>query len=31
MMGIFGEHDKETEQHLPTMIYDPETENDWGC
>ncbi len=31
MIGIFGEPNMITEHHRPTMVYDPEKENRWGC
>lgn len=31
MIGIFGEPNMTTEHHRPTMVYDPEKENKWGC
>ena len=31
MIGIFGESNKVTEHHRPTMVYDHEKENRWGC
>ncbi|MHB1811847.1 MAG: DNA adenine methylase [Thermoplasmataceae archaeon] len=31
MIGIFGEPNMITEHHRPTMVFDPEKENRWGC
>ena len=31
MIGIFGEPKLVTEHHRPTMVFDPEKENRWGC
>ena len=31
MIGVFGKPDMVTEHHRPTMVYDPEKENRWGC
>ena len=31
MIGIFGDPKMVTEHHRPTMVYDPEKENRWGC
>lgn len=31
MIGIFGKPDMVKEHHRPTMVYDPEKENKWGC
>ena len=31
MIGIFGEPKMVTEHHRPTMVYDSEKENRWGC
>ena len=31
MIGIFGKPNMVTEHHRPTMVFDPEKENRWGC
>ena len=31
MIETFGKPDMVTEHHNPTMVYDPEKENRWGC
>jgi hypothetical protein len=31
MIGIFGKPNLVMENHRPTMVYDPEKENRWGC